>query len=445
MNYTNQERIDLLKDLLDRLNKGEALDAVRADFVREFQDVEASEIMKAEQQMIKEGMPVTEVQKLCDVHAALFHGNIRQERERMAEEYVKEVGHPLYTFTKENEALKKVIDEAREALSRHEVDRKLLGRVRELAIHYAKKGDLLYPHLKVRYGISGPSDVMWTVDDEIRDELAALSHKLQDGTETSVLQGEKELQRFEAVLTRAEEMIYKEEKILFPNCALNFTRDEWIQIYHDSKDYAPCFGVENAVWLEAETAVDKMKETVKKVEERADEMVSKKSVETQKSAAKEIQETNKKNEMQRNTNSKIFYGREATPGDQEIVMAGGHMTVAQLAAMLNTIPMEITFVDDQNINRFFNEGPKDFKRPKMAIDREVFSCHPPKIEAKVRMILNEFRAGTLDKVPVWMEKNGKTMLVTYMAVRDHDGNYIGTLELVQDMGFAKEHFEMIRK
>lgn len=395
MEYTNQERIDLLKDFLDRLNKGEALDAVRADFVREFQDVEASEIMKAEQQMIKEGMPVTEVQKLCDVHAALFHGNIRQERERMAEEYVKEVGHPLYTFTKENEALKAVLDEAREALSRHEVDRKLLGRVRELAIHYAKKGDLLYPHLKVRYGISGPSDVMWTVDDEIRDELAALSRKLQDENPESVLQGEKELQRFEAVLTRAEEMIYKEEKILFPNCALNFTRDEWIRIYHDSKDYAPCFGVENAVWLEAETAVDKM--------------------------------------------------REVTPGDQEIVMAGGHMSVAQLTAMLNTIPMEITFVDDQNINRFFNEGPKDFKRPKMAIDREVFSCHPPKIEAKVRMILNEFRAGTLDKVPVWMEKNGKTMLVTYMAVRDHAGNYIGTLELVQDMGFAKEHFEMIRK
>lgn len=410
MNYTSQERIDLLKDLLDRLNKGEALDTVRADFVKEFQDVEASEIMKAEQQMIKEGMPVTEVQKLCDVHAALFHGNIRQERERMAEEYVKEVGHPLYTFTKENEALKAVLDEAREALSRHEVDRKLLGRVRELAIHYAKKGDLLYPHLKVRYGISGPSDVMWTVDDEIRDELAALSRKLQDENPESVLQGEKELQRFEAVLTRAEEMIYKEEKILFPNCALNFTRDEWIRIYHDSKDYAPCFGVENAVWPEA--AVDKNEGDFSRVVETA--------------AKKDLK-------------------RAVTPGDQEIVMAGGHMTVAQLAAMLNTIPMEITFVDDQNINRFFNEGPKDFKRPKMAIDREVFSCHPPKIEAKVRMILNEFRAGTLDKVPVWMEKNGKTMLVTYMAVRDQDGNYIGTLELVQDMGFAKEHFEMIRK
>ena len=124
----------------------------------------------------------------------------------------------------------------------------------------------------------------------------------------------------------------------------------------------------------------------------------------------------------------------------EIIMPGGHLTVAQLTAMLNTIPMEITFVDEDNINRFFNEGPKDFKRPGMAIDREVFSCHPPKVEQQVRHIIREFRKGTLDKVPIWMEKNGKTMLVTYMAVRDATGTYLGTMELVQDMGFAKEHF-----
>ena len=77
---------------------------------------------------------------------------------------------------------------------------------------------------------------------------------------------------------------------------------------------------------------------------------------------------------------------------------------------------------------------------KMAIGREVFSCHPPKIEQRVRGIIDEFRAGKLDKVPVWMEKNGKTMLVTYMAVRNKDNEYLGTMELVQDMEFAKEHF-----
>ena len=126
--------------------------------------------------------------------------------------------------------------------------------------------------------------------------------------------------------------------------------------------------------------------------------------------------------------------------EDEIVMKGGHMTVEQLEAMLNTIPLEVTFVDVDNINRYFNEGPKAFKRPGMAIDREVFSCHPPKIEQMVRKIIEDLRNGTRDQVPVWMNKNGRVMLVTYMAVRDRNHEYIGTVEVVQDMEFAREHF-----
>ena len=188
------ERIELLKDYLKRLGKGEALEAVRADFVQNFKDVDASEIMQAEQQMIQEGTPITEVQKLCDVHSALFHGETREEKIANAEKavdaslirqeravktklLVEEKGHPLYTFTMENEALAVYIEQARAAIAKGEVSQELVDHIREVAIHYAKKGDLLYPHLKVGYQISGPSDVMWTVDDEIRDELAALSKK----------------------------------------------------------------------------------------------------------------------------------------------------------------------------------------------------------------------------------------------------------------------------
>ena len=82
------ERIELLKDYLKRLGKGEALEAVRADFVQNFKDVDASEIMQAEQQMIQEGTPITEVQKLCDVHSALFHGETREEKIANAEKAV---------------------------------------------------------------------------------------------------------------------------------------------------------------------------------------------------------------------------------------------------------------------------------------------------------------------------------------------------------------------
>ena len=122
-------------------------------------------------------------------------------------------------------------------------------------------------------------------------------------------------------------------------------------------------------------------------------------------------------------------------------MPGGHLTLAQLTAMLNTLPLEITFVDADNINRYFNEGPKVFKRPSMAIDREVFTCHPPKIEPMVRSIIEDLRSGRRDQVPMWLEKNGHATLVNYMAVRDGDGNYVGTVEVVQDMEFAKKHFE----
>ncbi len=391
------QNTEKIKTYLKRLGAGEKIESVREDFVREFREVDPAEIMQAEQELLKEGTPLEEVQRLCDVHAALFHGTTTEERIANAEKSVAEAmkekrmtataeltkipGHPLHTFTLENDALEEILKKCREAAKAGQVDASLLEELRQLAIHYAKKGDLLYPHLKVKYGISGPSAVMWTVDDEIRDELTALAKaKRRD---------EEWMKRFEAVLVRIDEMIYKEANILFPNCALNFSTEEWYDIYRDSKDYAECFGVPNGVWDEAENA------------------------ERTKSGA-------------------------ATDG--EIVMPGGHLTVEQLTAMLNTIPLEISFVDTDNINRFFNEGPKVFKRPGMAIGREVFSCHPPKIEQRVRRIIEEFRNGTLDQVPVWMNKNGRTMLVTYMAVRDRDNNYLGTLELVQDMEFAKEHF-----
>lgn len=414
-------RVEQIKTYLERLSAGEELEKVRADFIKEFEAVDPAEIMQAEQKLLQGGTPLETVQKLCDVHAALFRGATSEEKVANAEKAVaasvKEkklaataaltgiTGHPLQTFTRENEVLENVIRECRNEIEEtNTISPELFGKLREVAIHYAKKGDLLYPHLKVKYGISGPSDVMWTTDDEIRDELADLAKRWPFAKKNVGLHSEKLTDKetkwmecFIAALQRVEDMIYKEANIFFPNCALNFTEEEWFGIYRDSKDYPVCFGVENATWEAAETYLK------------------------EKSAG--------------NVSGNVMKNRT-----EEVIMAGGHLTLAQLTAMLNTIPMEITFVDADNINRFFNEGPKDFKRPGMAIDREVFSCHPPKVEQQVRRIIGEFRNGTLDKVPIWMEKNGKTMLVTYMAVRDAQGTYLGTMELVQDMGFAKEHF-----
>ena len=407
----SDERTEQLKKYPRRLGDGENLEAVRADFVREFRQVDAAEIMNAEQELMKEGTPLSEVQKLCDIHSALFHGATREEQIANAEKAVEESlrkqkedtefsglrsssetdygnkkakaaalelisGHPLQTLTKENQALSELLEKFKQSR-----DLSLFPTIRELSIHYAKKGDLLYTLLKVKYGVTGPSDVMWTVDDEIRDELSALGKESNHDEEWN--------SRLDAVLKRAEEMIYKEQNILFPICAVNFSVEDWKNIYRDAKDYTACFGVHSEKWDDAENGAAE---------------------------------------------------RKVSSYDGEVVMPGGHLTVEQLTALLNTIPMEITFVDANNINRYFNEGSKVFKRPGMAIDREVFSCHPPKIEPMVRQIIEDFRCGKRDRVPVGMEKNGRVMLVTYMAVRDRAGNYVGTAELVQDMEFAKEHF-----
>ena len=440
---SKEERTALLKGYLKRLGEGEELESVKADFVEKFNSVDASEIMQAEQELIAEGTPITEIQKLCDLHSALFHGatqeekianagsaviesmkakkqeeikntlaanstgpmstaeereKLQQDKLQLAASLIAIPGHPLETLTRENDVLAQRISDTRAAIENKASNEEILNKfegVREIAIHYAEKGDLIYPHLNVQYGISGPSNVMWTVDDEIRDEMTALTKKctFDDAWFEKVL----------AVLTRAEEMIYKESNILFPICALNFATEEWYRIYHDSKDYADCMGIVANVWPEAEeyekTMFDKKPE------------------------------------------GEVVENATSSSNNDEIVMPGGHVTLEQLTALLNTIPVEITFVDENNINRYFNEGPKLFKRPSMAIDREVFSCHPPKIEPMVRTIIEDFRNGVRDEFPVWVEKQGKTMLVKYMAVRDKDGKYLGTAEFVQEMDFAKEHFQ----
>ena len=110
------------------------------------------------------------------------------------------------------------------------------------------------------------------------------------------------------------------------------------------------------------------------------------------------------------------------------------MTLTQLRAVLNTLPMEITVIDDQDINRFFNEGEKFFKRPKMAVGRKVYSCHPKHVEPMVRMLIHDFKSGKKDSMSIWSEKEGKPVLINYYALRDPSGKYLGTMEAVQLMG-----------
>lgn len=377
----DKARLDKLKTFIERLSQGEDIDSVRADFAKEFSDVDSKEIMKAEEEIIASGVPIKEVQKLCDVHSALFHGATETEQGKKLKA-IDEVGHPIYNLHKENDVIADLIDKTLSLLEKKDYKSVDIENLRKIRVHYTKKGDLIYPLLKVKYNIPGPSDVMWSVDDKIRDAFKKLDTNNRDEAWAEALK--KNLQR-------AKEMIYKEENILFPTIEDKFNDEEWHNIYEDFKAYSGGL--------------------------RADDEWNRETLDT--------------DEVKSSYQSSM------------IELKGGHFRLDELEALLNTMPYEITFVDANDINAFFNDNGREklFKRPMTAIGRDVYSCHPPKIEAMVREIISMFKSGAKDQLGIWMNKEGHDCYVLYMAVRDEAGKYLGTMELVQEMDFAKEHFK----
>lgn len=379
------------------------MESVQKDFKDNFAHVPAKEIASAEQAMMKDGVPFTEIQKLCDIHSVLFHDMTDEERmERLKEEmeahkqvnkvenktkeekaienfddevsektieYKNTTGHPLNILIQENKAIKEHIIQIKEQL-KDKSPEELIPQLKQLttiAQHYGKKDELMFPLLKDKYDYPGPSDVMWAVEDEIRDQLKAV-----------IKQPENKEEELNKVLKRMEEMIYKEENILFPLCVDNFTEDEWIQIAEDMKLYGPCLINQLPTW-------DKTIKTDKKT----------------------------------------------TVSDDQITLPGGTITLKQLRAMLNLIPMEITLIDENDINRFFDEDEnKLFLRPIMALNRSMLSCHPPKVEKMVKGLISDFKSGKRDSMHVMSMKDGQKALVNYYALRDENGEYLGAMEAV---------------
>lgn len=357
---------------IQRLQNGEDLEMVRNDFKKEFENVSYNDIVLAEQKLLKNGYHVNELKRLCDVHSSLFHKNDAKNNKKnyinkneVFEHLSKIDGHPLQTFFNENIKILEILDEIKKS------NYTKLDMLKDLSIHYAKKGDLLYPLLKVNYDVVGPANVMWSVDDDIKSELAKVIKNNLNGKE---------------ITKKIEEMVYKENNILFPICAVNFSKEEWYQIYFDSLDYDDCFKIENKRY---DDAIENMEEL-------------------------EIDET------------------------EIIRLPTGNLSYRELKTMLNTIPIEITLIDKLNINRYFNDSHKIFKRGLMALNREVFSCHPPKVEPMVKSIIDSFKMNLKDSVEVMLMKNDKPYLVTYMALRDNF-EYIGTIELVYDLSYFKKY------
>jgi PAS domain S-box-containing protein len=348
-----------------------------------------NEVVEVEQELIAEGLPETEVLRLCDVHTEALEGHIDLSGMKIAPP-----GHPVDTFKKENQELRKVVTKLQELFENTEELYRTVGaesynnRVKglfnslmDVDKHYRRKENLLFPFLE-RYGITGPPKVMWGKHDETRDLLknalraldlpAATADQMKLKTDLHLRQAAKAI----------SDMIMKEEEILLPMTLDKLTESDWYEIYRQTNEIGYCLYDPDVEWKpEGITPVQT--------------------------------------------------GR--AEGDA-VKLPSGSFSVSELLALLNTMPVDITFVDKNDRVKYFSQGKERiFDRNRAIIGRDVRMCHPPSSVHVVEKILNDFKSGNETTAAFWIQMQGRFIHIEYFALRDPDGNYLGVLEVSQDL------------
>ena len=387
------ERQEKLKELMLRLHQGEKEEIIQEEFNKHFDSVSPYEIQVMERNLMQEGITYEEIMRLCKIHASLMSAKV-ESGEGMPD-FEKE-GHPVMVLKKENLALRGAIDRIERLLQAYvsSKDEDLLkGLKRQISLldqfenHYLRKEYALFPIMESK-GITAPPKVMWGVHDEIREIYKNFKQAFDE-------QADDVMEQFLVAKEELLEMIFKEENILIPMVAQAFHVDDWEKMAQDTPQYGYCI-----VTPEAEWKVEKKPSTIQSKEE--------------------IQET----------------------GD--IPLSTGSLSLEQLDLLLNLLPMELSFVDKDNIVKYYNEGngeEKIFKRTKSAIGRDVINCHPPKSHAIVTKLFEQLRSGQKEKEEMWFKKEDKMIHVTYHAVRNAQGEYMGVLEYVQNIAPYVKNFE----
>ena len=435
------ERIEVLKSILLDLHNGASAESVQELFNKHFAGVSAIEISLMEHELMNSDTGVTfeDVMSLCNVHANLFKGAI-QDVEVADTDHS---GHPVQIFKQENLALRAALMRVRRLLSTYESteDEELLPEIRkgiqrqlglvgQFDIHYQRKEELMFPIME-SYGHDSPPKVMWGVDDQIRDLFQEAKIAAEQLPDTSI---QEVKDKFETFAAEFEAMIFKEESILLMILLESFTQDDWLKIAEESDAYGYAIIKPTEKWIparqsfseeEAGDAADEGSEAPASTEQASDGRFEQ-VIDTPDGQVTISFKPKEKKEQTFNRDSQQPFGY-------------GYLSVTEANLILDHLPMEITFVNKDDIFQYYNDSvPADemiFKRTPSQIGRDVELCHPPKFLDKVRRIFKDLREGERDKFEMWFksESRGKFVHVTYAAVRDESGEFQGVLEYVQDI------------
>lgn len=367
------KRQEQLKTLIQRLHRGEERAAVEAEFKRDFAYVTGAEIAQMEYNLVQDGVSVEEIQSLCDVHASLFQGSLAELHKDVL------TINPITIFEEENLEFSALVDKAikfKQETNNHLNVVKpflldLIEKFRAVDAHYSKKENVFFPFLE-KHGIETIPQVMWGVDNQIREKLKDSFITLNTSDDVNLI-----IDKFYQMVDMVKEMITKENMILFPLLRDTLTENDFKAIAQ---------ALENP-----EAGVYQSKEETQTVDEI-----------------------------------------ESVNGD--IRMSMGHLSTTEVNALLNTLPFDMTFVDANDKVKYVSQGKERiFDRPASVIGRPVHLCHPPQSVHIVMNIVEDLRSGKKDHEDFWINFRGKFVYIRYYAVRGDSGEYLGCLEVTQEI------------
>ena len=374
---SREERIEAFKGIVLRLHGGEALDSLRQDFHELLKDVSPAEVGAMEQRLVAEGIPESEIKKLCNLHVELFTaGSDKPELPPLPE------GHPIRTFQAENALaeekasnLSMILGGVRDELGYSGARNALKSGVADLAAiirHYERKENQLFPIMET-HGLTAPPQVMW----EIHDDIRAMFKKAQSCLEST--QHAPALEAVSELVLAVRDMIFKEERILFPMVFETFSEEDWRKVRRGEAEIGFAWVDPGDAWLPAGEAT---------VEGRAAGLIP---------------------------------------------LDCGQLEPEAINALLKHLPIDMTFVGpDDRVKYFSQTEERIFPRSEGIIGREVSKCHPPKSVHMVEDILTRFKSGERDTAEFWIELGGRFIHIRYFAVRS-EGRYLGCLEVSQDV------------
>jgi hypothetical protein len=380
----------MIKDLIRELHAGAKPDEVKEKFKEVLKGIGPTDIARIEEELIKEGLPREEIHRLCDVHLAVFKERLEREKTLVSP------GHPIHTLMEEHKILLQFSGKLKNTVEEINVREKMkeLSHIaehfKEAEKHYLREENVLFPYLE-KHGITQPPAMMWSEHNEIRKKKKKFYELLDSPGGMNFPEFVKKLR---GVATAIEDILsshfYKENNILFPTALKVISEKEWSEIRKQCDEIGYCC-------------------FTPKYARGVAEPLGKPAPEP------------------------------PSVGKDKILFETGHLSIPELEVVLNTLPVDITFVDKEDRVRYFSQSKERiFPRTKAVIGRRVQQCHPQKSLHVVEQILNDFKNNKRNVAEFWINLKGRLIHIRYFAVRDKNGDYLGCLEVTQDITNIKK-------